>query len=133
MTRQPARSGPTDDVMTARRRVYDAAQTGAICGRCGRQLDPSEAVWRVPVAIGRRLTGSVGYLQAPVGRECVDADVLRGTEGQPPECCEGCGRPIYYWRGSRLRQRAFCSDRCRQFVSNRHHARVRQQVKETGQ
>ena len=133
MTRHPCESVPSDDVMTARRWVYDAAQTGAICGKCGRRLDPSEVVWRVPVAIGRRLNGSVGYLQAPVGSECVDVDVLRGTEGQPPERCEGCGRPIYYWGGSRFRRRALCSDRCRQSVSNRRHARVRQQAKETGQ
>jgi hypothetical protein len=126
---QPASSGPAGDVMTVRWRVADAARAGAICGRCGRQFDPSETVWRVPVAIGRRLNGSVGHLPAPVGRECVDADVLWGTEGQPPECCEGCGRSIYYWRGSRLRRRALCSDRCRQVVQSRCRARTRQQAK----
>ena len=116
------------DVFAVRRRVYDAVQTGAI-----RQVRASARSVRGRLentpAIGERLNGIVGHLQAPVGRECVDVDVLQSTEGQPSERCEGCDRPIYYWRGSRLRRRALCSDRCRQLVSNRRHARVRQQAK----
>jgi hypothetical protein len=125
MTRRPCDSDPAGDIMTVRRRVYDAARTGAICGGCGRQLDPFEVVWRVPVAIGRRLNGRVGYRQAPVGRECVGTDLLRTTEGHAPEQCAGCGRGVYYQRVSRLRRRALCSARCEQTVHNRRRGGVR--------
>jgi hypothetical protein len=89
-----------------------------MCAACGRAINDDETVYieRFVVdtrkLIERRATGTASSAQAPVGVECASRELLRETEGQTPERCAGCGRPVFYRAASSKRHRALCSKRC---------------------
>jgi hypothetical protein len=60
----------------------------------------------------RRWAGYASDASAPVGIECVSPDFLLQIEGQEPERCAGCGRPLFYRVANPNRHRALCSRRC---------------------
>ena len=89
------------------------------CGKCERELEPNEPVgfWR----IYRRGRPHWKYLCG----EC--APNMEAHENAP---CDTCGRRVYWQRASRggMRQRAFCSKRCRWTFYNEKTKEKRQQA-----
>jgi endogenous inhibitor of DNA gyrase (YacG/DUF329 family) len=103
------------DLTAIRRTARVAARDGRACGKCGRQLDPAEPVWLVPIGIGYRITGTFGRWRAPVCRECAPLSWLH----LPSVSCAGCGRGVVYRRLDSRLLRPACSDRCRWKDRNR--------------
>lgn len=101
-----------------RERLHDARNHGRLCAACGRHLTDDETVYIEQFSVdarklpGSRLTVGGTHAQAPVGRECASPEMLQGTEGQTPERCAGCDRPVFYRLASSRREQALCSRRC---------------------
>ena len=95
-----------------RARIHTARRNGRLCAGCGRALADGEPVWWAPFIL-RGLYGRLSRRRAPVGRECAPTALLRETEADGPEACLGCGRGVHYGSASRPRDRALCSERCR--------------------
>jgi hypothetical protein len=101
-----------------RERLHAARNRGGMCAACGRALDDHETVYIERFTVdtrkspARRGTGRGSVAHAPVGSECASPDLLRQTEGQEPERCAGCGRPLFYREAYPGRHRALCSRPC---------------------
>ena len=104
-----------------RERFNAAREHGGLCAACGRSLAPDEPVYIDQVVVDRNALAPPGARwgvrlvprDAPLGVECVPAELLVRLEGRTPERCAGCGRPVYYAKDRAQRRRATCSDACR--------------------
>ena len=106
-------------------RLHDARKRGGVCAWCGRTLAVGEPIYveQVPVDV-KPFTGkslwkfrrTVGR-DAPLGAECAAPELVRRMEGQEPEYCEACGRPIYRTMVRASRVRVACSKDCRNRLS----------------
>jgi hypothetical protein len=95
-----------------RERLYAARYRGGMCAVCGRTLDDGEPVFWERFPVGR-VGGITSHPLAPVGSECASPRLREQKEGEEPEPCVSCGRPVYYARPSVHRTEAVCSGRCR--------------------
>jgi hypothetical protein len=102
-------------ITTAEQRtwLYAARERGGLCAACGRPLGDDE-----PVYVERFILNGKDLVPGPVGAECALPQSLRDAIGQDPERCIGCERPMYYRVSGQSRQRAVCSKRCANRVSN---------------
>lgn len=91
-------------------RLHRARQNGGMCAACGRVLGDDETVYVEAFEDARGKWAN--RVTAPVGIECVSAELRLATSGRNPERCAGCGRPMYYGVERAGRQRALC---CRAF------------------
>jgi len=103
-----------DDASAAERRairraIRNAQETATCCANCQRGLGPDEPVWRTSISMGRSFFGGWRTTVAPVCGECRWDSRNYGS----PSPCEGCGRPVYNERNSRVRFLTFCCERCR--------------------
>ena len=109
-----------------RERFYAAKDRGGLCAACGRPLGADEPVYIERVVVDRKLLAAPGarwshrsaYRDAPLGEECASPEFLARTQGQTPEPCEHCGRPVYYDVARARRLRTLCSMRCTDRVSS---------------
>jgi hypothetical protein len=95
-----------------RERLFAARYRGGMCAVCGRALDPGEPVYWERFTVGR-IGGITHRPQAPVASEWASPWLRQQKEGEEPEHCVGCGRPVHYARPSVHRTEAVCSGRCR--------------------
>ena len=100
----------SDDAERRRQRLVTARERGGMCAGCGRALADGEPVWWQTFPLGGY--ARVQDWRGPAGRECVSAAFLVATEGQAPEPCAGCGRPIHNDGSDPRRRLAACSRLC---------------------
>ena len=94
-----------------RTRFHKLRSQGGQCSACGRPLGPDETVYMERFDMGP-VAGRWSSAVAAVGVECASDRFVEVMEGQEPERCAGCGRPVFYRRPSTRRQQALCSRAC---------------------
>ena len=101
------------------RQALRALRDWQTCGKCGRDLDPSDPVWWCSVLAGASpISGRAHYWRIPFGAECVSPTHQSGMR----RACGGCGRPVIYrYPNGRLRW-PVCSERCTWTARNRRRA-----------
>jgi hypothetical protein len=103
------------------RRFNAARDQGGLCAACGRALGADEPVYIDQMLLDRNAFAASGARwgvrlaprDAPLGVECVSPELLVRLEGREAERCVGCGRAMHYAKERAHRQRAVCSQACR--------------------